>query len=432
MDCGLNGLLIGAIAPFDGYRQLLLSLFLVWKKMDVSSEVVWVDGEGASQCNVPMLYFSFARIPAFIGLGLACFLAFVACGTVGVLYLILPEETPVMPILLVVGGAFSVLFLPIIAFIVWKSLLILYGSKQIVIDGRSLRVITRFGPIWSTVKCQLSKLGGFRIEDPQGQRYQINLEYSNLWAVQHGGRAVPLLRMFANEIVGQLVEELPHKIEQVTGESHNLGSQAIQADDLTAELSAADPFRIQDRNAKPIGSEISVEAEGQGLLIKIPARGFRKSTSRTSAFVCLGFLFCELFVLAVLVPALLAGRVEGQPAAGWFMVGIFTVVVIGMLLYRVNAAIQSGTIRIRRDLLSFREYGLFGKQYEEWEREAIQSVRVEVEEYRTSESISFDHFISVKPASDSERQWFSHLGKDELEWMAASIQKHLDLDAGEE
>ena len=104
MDCGLNGLLIGAIAPFDGYRQLLLSLFLVWKKMDVSSEVVWVDGEGASQCNVPMLYFSFARIPAFIGLGLACFLAFIACGTVGVLYLILPEETPVMPILLVVGG----------------------------------------------------------------------------------------------------------------------------------------------------------------------------------------------------------------------------------------------------------------------------------------------------------------------------------------
>lgn len=98
--------------------------------------------------------------------------------------------------------------------------------------------------------------------------------------------------MFANEIVGQLVEELPHKIEQVTGESHNLGSQAIQADDLTAELSTADPFRIQDRNAKPIGSEISVEAKGQGLLIKIPAGGFRKSTSRTSAFVCLGFLFC--------------------------------------------------------------------------------------------------------------------------------------------
>ena len=75
---------------------------------------------------------------------------------------------------------------------------------------------------------------------------------------------------------------------------------------------------------------------------------------------------------------------------------------------------------------------LFGKQHQEWKREAIESVRVEVEEYRTSESISFDHFISVKPASDSERQWFSHLGKDELEWMAASIQKHLDLDAGEE
>ncbi len=399
--------------------------------MDVSSEVVWVDGEGSSQCEIPMLHFSFVKLPAFIGLGLAFFLAIVACGTVGALYLMLPEETPVMTILVVVGGGFSVLFLPMIAFILWKSLLILYGSKQIVIDGRTLRVITRFGPIWSTVNCQLSKLGGFRIEDPQGQRYQINVEYSNLWAVQHGGRAVPLLRMFANEIVGQLVEELPHKIEQVTGESRNLESRTIQADDLTTELSAADPFRIQDRNAKPIGSEISVETEGQELLIKVPALGFRKSTSRISAFVCFGFLFCELVVLVVLVPALLAGKVGGQPAAGWFMVGVFTVVVVGMLLYRVNAAIQCGAVRISRDSLSFREHGLFGKQHEEWKREAIESVQVEVEEYRTSESISFDHFIGVKPASDSERQWFSHLGKDELEWMVASIQNYLDLDAAE-
>ncbi len=113
----------------------------------------------------------------------------------------------------------------------WKSLLILFGSKQIVIDERSLRVITRFGPIWSTVKCQFSKLGGFRIEDPQGQRYQMNVEYSNLVAVQLDGRTVPLLRMFANQIVGQLVEELPHKIEQVTGEFASLGSRAIKADD---------------------------------------------------------------------------------------------------------------------------------------------------------------------------------------------------------
>ena len=131
-----------------------------------------------------------------------------------------------------------------------------------------------------------------------------------------------------------------------------------------------------------------------------------------SALICLGFLLCELFVLAVLVPALLAGKVGGQPAAGWFMVGVFTLVVVGILLYRVNAAIQLGAVRIRRDSLSFREQGLFGKHHEEWKREDIEAVRVEVEEYRTSESVSFDHFIRVEPASESERQWFSHLGKD--------------------
>ena len=405
--------------------------------MDVESGLVWIDGQGVSQCEVPRLCFSFVKVPAFIGLVFASLLAVVACGIVGALYLILPEETASMTILLFVGGFFAVSFLPIIAFVLWKSLLILFGSKQIVIDERSLRVITRFGPIWSTVKCQLSKLGGFRIEDPQGQRYQINVEYSNLVAVQLDGRTVPLLRMFANQIVGQLVEELPHKIEQVTGEFASLGSRAIKADDLAAELSTLDPFRIQERSGKPIGSELSIEAEGQGQLIKIPALGLRKSTSRVSAFVCLGFLLCELFVLAVLVPALLAGKVGGQPAAGWFMVGVFTLVVVGMLLYRVDAAIQHGAVRIRRDSLSFREYGLFGKHHEEWKREEIEAVFVNVEEYRTreygtSESVTYDHFIRVEPASDSERQWFSHLGKDELEWMVTSIHQHLDLDANEQ
>ena len=396
--------------------------------MDVESGVIWIDSQGASQCEVPKLYFSFVKVPAFIGIAFASLLAVVACGTVGALYLMLPEETPNMTILLFVGGFFAVSFFPIIAFVLWKSLLILFGSKQIVIDERSLRVITRFGPIRSTVKCQLSKLGGFRIEDPQGQRYQINVQYSSLVAVQQDGRTVPLLRMFANEIVGQLVEELPHKIEQITSEFASLGSRAIQADDLAAELSAPDPFRILERSGKPIGSEVSIEAEGQGQLITIPALGLRKSTSRVSALICLGFLLCELFVLAVLVPALLAGKVGGQPAAGWFMVGVFTLVVVGILLYRVNAAIQHGAVRIRRDSLSFREQGLFGKHHEEWKREDIEAVRVEVEEYRTSESVSFDHFIRVEPASESERQWFSHLGKDELEWMVTSIQQHLGLD----
>ena len=396
--------------------------------MDVSSEVIWLDREGSSQCDIPKLCFSLVKVPALIGLAFAFLLAVVAFGTVSALYVMLPEESADITIFVLVGGFFAVSFFPIIAFVLWKSLLILFGSKRLVIDEHSLRVITRFGPIWSTVKCRLSKLGGFRIEDPQGQRYQLAIEYSNLMAVQHDGRTVPLLRMFANEIVGQLVEELPQKIEQVTGEFASLGSRAIQAEDLTAELSAPDPFRIQERSEKPIGSGVSIEAEGRGQLIKIPALGLRKSTSRVSAFVCLGFLLCELFVLVLLVPALLAGKVGGQPAAGWFMVAVFTLVVVGMLLYRVDAAIQHGTIRIRRDSLSFRENGLFGKHHEEWKCEEIEAVRVEVEEYRTSESVSFDHFIRVEPASESERQWFSHLSKNELEWMVTSIQQHLGLD----
>ena len=144
-------------------------------------------------------------------------------------------------------------------------------------------------------------------------------------------------------------------------------------------------------------------------------------------FIYLSIIFSSegMIALAVLVPALLAGKVGGQPSAGWFMVGVFTLVVVGMLLYRVDAAIQHGAVRIRRDSLSFREYGLFGKHHEEWKRDEIEAVRVDAEEcrtqeYGTRESVTFDHFIRVEPASDSE-----------LEWMVTSIHQHLDLDADE-
>ena len=98
----------------------------------------------------------------------------------------------------------------------------------------------------------------------------------------------------------------------------------------------------------------------------------------------------------------------------------------------MKAAIQNGVIRIRGGSHSFREHGLFRKRHEEWKREEIEAVRVEVEEYRMRESVSFDHFIRVEPASESERQRFSRLGKDQIEWMVTTIQQHLDLDDGEQ
>ncbi len=60
--------------------------------MDVESGMVWIDGQGVSQCEVPRLCFSFVKVPAFIGLVFASLLAVVACGIVGTLYLMLPEE----------------------------------------------------------------------------------------------------------------------------------------------------------------------------------------------------------------------------------------------------------------------------------------------------------------------------------------------------
>ena len=71
------------------------------------------------------------------------------------MYWRLPEETPAMIILLVLGGC-SVLFRPIIAFILWEAVLILGGSKQIMIGDDhcgSSRDSAPFGQL-SNVSCQ--------------------------------------------------------------------------------------------------------------------------------------------------------------------------------------------------------------------------------------------------------------------------------------
>ena len=79
--------------------------------MQVSWEVVWLDGQGSSQCKVPMLCFPFVKVPAFIGLVFAFFSMLVPCGFVGLLCFMLPPEVPMMPMLLVAGGfCFGVVF----------------------------------------------------------------------------------------------------------------------------------------------------------------------------------------------------------------------------------------------------------------------------------------------------------------------------------
>ncbi len=146
------------------------------------------------------------------------------------------------------------------------------------------------GPLRSTSQCRLAELGGFRIEDPSGERFQIIGERSSLVAVQKNGREHYLLRMHPNEIVGQLVEELPQKVEQVTSRADAINTNVIPANASAAEITSPDPVRIQLRSSKPIGSDMSLEVEGRDQVVQIPSLGIWKSTSSCGRFFLVAFL----------------------------------------------------------------------------------------------------------------------------------------------
>ena len=395
----------------------------------MDSEIVWVEHADSLSCEVPDRAWPVTKIPGWIGLAAAALLTVGFIAVVGMLFLFLPEEAPVLPMLLGVGGFLGVFLFPVVGFIYFKSLLVVFGRKRLKVDAHWIQVITQFGPLRSKRRCRLSRLGGFRIEDPNGQGYQLDVEYSSLLAVQQDGRQVHLLRGYANEVVAQLFEELPQKIELITGRSAAMGSEVVRANELQAELAAPDPFRIQNRRSKPIGSELSLQQEGQETVITIPPLGFRKSTPTVLRYWCAGFMFAELVLLTGLVPALLSGKVEGQPAAGWLIVGVFTLIAIFIVFNRIHASIRRGSIRLGRDSLSFREHGIFGQHRAEWERDSIESVRVAVEEYSTTQSVSYDHFVQVEPATGVAREWFCNREKIELEWIVTNILGHLDRDA---
>ncbi len=63
-----------------------------------------------------------------------------------------------------------------------------------------------------------SLLGGFRIEFSQMLEANKHLsERSSLVAVRKDGRALHLLRAYPDQIVNQLADQLPLKIEEITG-----------------------------------------------------------------------------------------------------------------------------------------------------------------------------------------------------------------------
>lgn len=394
--------------------------------MKATEQLTWIDIQDSSRCKIPRYVSIPAKSAGYLGLVFASFLGSAPFVMAAFFFLVTSSDDWQRPEIrdgiLTIASFFAIFTFPLAAFALQKSLLCLLGQSEFIVSRETLRVVTTVGPFWSTRRVQLSRLGGFRLEDPRGDQLQIAEGLLNLVAVREDGRAVYLLRMYSEPIVVQLAAELPRKIEAVTAG----GMNRIRVQELQAEVVAPDPLEIGGRSSKPIGSDLSIETRDSEMTIRVPTLGYRRSTSAFARVFFPAWMMFQVLLTVFFVPALLAGKVTGSVAGGWFVAVSFTAVSVAMIVYRYNKAIRCGSIHLAHDGLVFRERDVLGEHFAKWYVESIAGVEVGVEQYKSDESIGWEHFIRVQPDHNKPRHWFSNRTKAELEWIATTVGDHLE------
>ena len=395
---------------------------------------VWIQNSGSVTCEIPQLLSPFAKIPAALAAVFSVFLVGMPTLFFLLLYLLGPKEMiedPGFAMAPLIFLGFMCFFpLPVAIFILRWASLIAFGKTEIRIDHERLALVTKAGPFWKTCKCKLNELGGFRIEFSQMLEANKHLsERSSLVAVRKDGRALHLLRAYPDQIVNQLADQLPLKIEEITGLKPE--SERVGAGSLGSEVQAVGPTEVLSRLDKPIGSHLVVEDSGRELIIRIPKPGFLKKTSKAAKLVIAGFMLAEVLILGILVPALIAGKVNGDPAAGWVIVVVFTLLNLCIVLYNLSEGVRRGTLRVSERQLNLEEAGLFSRKQQSWEADAIKSVKVKIERHERvgqDGGVSYSSHLEVVPSGGEEEvEWFDNLEKSELEWMVTSIKDRLGL-----
>lgn len=395
---------------------------------------VWIQNSGSVTCEIPQLLSPFAKIPAALAAVFSVFLVGMPTLFFLLLYLLGPKEMiedPGFAMAPLIFLGFMCFFpLPVAIFILRWASLIAFGKTEIRIDHERLALVTKAGPFWKTCKCKLNELGGFRIEFSQMLEANKHLsERSSLVAVRKDGRALHLLRAYPDQIVNQLADQLPLKIEEITGLKPE--SERVGASSLGSEVQAVGPTEVLSRLDKPIGSHLVVEDSGRELIIRIPKPGFLKKTSKAAKLVIAGFMLAEVLILGILVPALIAGKVNGDPAAGWVIVVVFTLLNLCIVLYNLSEGVRRGTLRVSERQLNLEEAGLFSRKQQTWEADAIKSVKVKIERHERvgqDGGVSYSSHLEVVPSGGEEEvEWFDNLEKSELEWMVTSIKDRLGL-----
>lgn len=367
---------------------------------------------------------------------------------------------------------FGVFLFPLAGFLWYRSLLALFGRSEILITEKHLSLIHRWGILRRRHRCRLSRLEGFRVEhpgdeSPYGLSPTVGLTFPanrcSLIAKHSGGRSLYLARVFPETLIHELAGTLPEHVQriamragvQLAGEAGNgVGSsglgQTLVVENLDPSAmpsrqqfsrqqfstrptgsrsnSISDPpptfppvgssnHLLNDFSRSPLGSSLVLETTADGLTIEMPKRGYYGSTTKLGRGCLYLFTFMQLVLSAGLVPALLAGRVNGSPLAGWVIFAVFTMLWIIGISYLFHTMSLSGRITLDRRYLNFSQSSFRGTRATEWQKHEIDSIELGVKEYESEDDLTCDYYVKIAPVPSDDTLWFSHFTKPEIEWM---------------
>ncbi|MEC8801966.1 MAG: hypothetical protein VXX55_14460, partial [Planctomycetota bacterium] len=311
--------------------------------------------------------------------------------------------------------------IPISLFVAAQGLLHLFGKRQIRIDKRSVSVVNRLGIIWSTRSVPLNQLAGLQIETPNGIGPSSLQGYSNLLALRLSGKSKILLRTIPDEVAHALAESVGYEISKQGHRPFAEGLTKSQPSSIPTETRSLNPLSLESRSAPPLGSDLRVNMNSKTSSLGIPRLGLKKVTEGGGKWFIACFLIGELFVLFGLIPALMMGKVNGQPIAGWGIALVSTLFSIALVVLVANAATRRGQIEWKNPTLVFREWDMWGTHEQAWTRGEIQDISVGVSEGTSDGAPIWTYHVNITPNGLKERKWFSNRSKEELEWIVTTL-----------
>ena len=394
--------------------------------IDHAAEIRWDQGMDDVRCRVPRRSHGLATTPGWLMILAGGFIA--SWPLLGILFfgVMGATEDPDMFAFAVFGPL--VCFGPFCftsgGFFLLRGLFLVAGRDEIVIRRGRLTAMSRWGPFRSRRRCSLEDLVGFRVESHLAGAYSETAGMqglASLVAERLSGSPVHLLRGYPKPLIDELVVGLNQHCGRFAAREGIPWRESLQTDEVSLN-----PEKIDERPAQPRNSKATLEQWPDGLLIELPHRGWWRPGSRFVTIWCFGWNGMTLLSTAAFVPALLAGKVEGEPWVAWILMPIFWIVGIVAFVVLFRKARRSGRIVLAGKSLSFEETDPFGSTTLQWNTEEIECITVGAKKYETEDSITWKNFITVCP-TEKERQWFNNREKPELEWLATVLRQALGL-----